>query len=135
MLLTNQFYTGAGTTPDADPSYQMFDNMTIDGLGRIVLQEDVGGNNRLGRIYVYGIDSGKLVQVAAHNSKFFGGNATTNPNFLTNDEESSGVIDASHILGDGWFLMTVQNHRASSDTELVEGGQLLGIYINPAIGQ
>jgi hypothetical protein len=133
MLLTNQFYSGAGTTPDADPNYQMFDNMTIDRLGRIVLQEDVGGNNRLGRIYVYGIDSGKLVQVAQHNPKFFGGNATTNPNFLTNDEESSGVIDAAHILGQGWFLLDVQNHKVSADPELAEGGQLVAMYIHPSI--
>ncbi len=134
MLLTNQFFAAAGTTPDADPSYQMFDNMTIDGLGRIVLQEDVGGNNRLGRVYVYGIDSGTLEQVAVHNEKFFGGNATTNPNFLTNDEESSGIIDAAHVLGAGWFALTVQNHANSTDPELVQGGQLLGLYIDPSIG-
>ena len=127
MLLTNQFYAGAGSTPDADPGYQMFDNLTIDRLGRIVLQEDVGGNDRLGRIYVYGIDSGELVQVAQHNPKFFRGPAAANPNFLTNDEESSGVIDASDILGRGWFLLTVQNHKASADPELVEGGQLLAM--------
>ena len=135
MLLTNQFYSGAGTTPDADPTYQMFDNLTIDRHGRIVLQEDVGGNNRLGRIYVYGIDSGELVQVAQHNPKFFSGTAATNPNFLTNDEESSGVIDATDILGRGWFLLTVQNHKPSTDAELVEGGQLLAMYIDPKIAR
>jgi len=135
MLLTNQFYSGAGSTPDADPGYQMLDNMTIDRFGRIVLQEDVGGNDRLGRIYVYGIDTGKLVQVAVHNSKFFGGSATTNPSFLTNDEESSGVVDVSHVVGDGWFAMSVQSHRASSDPELVEGGQFVGLYIDPKIGR
>lgn len=135
MLLTNQFYPGAATTPDADPNYQMFDNMTIDRRGRIVLQEDVGGNNRLGRIYVYGIDSGELVEVARHNPKFFGGNATANPSFLTNDEESSGVIDASRILGRGWYLLTVQAHRPSPDPELVEGGQLSALFIDPAIAQ
>ena len=135
MLLTNQFYAGAGSTPDADPGYQMFDNLTIDQLGRIVLQEDVGGNDRLGRIYVYGIDSGELVQVAQHNPKFFRGPAAANPNFLTNDEESSGVIDASDILGRGWFLLTVQNHKASADPELVEGGQLLAMRIDPSIAR
>lgn len=135
MLLSSQFYANAAAAPDADPSFQMFDNITIDGLGRIVLQEDVGGTDRLGRVYVYGIDSGKLQQVAAHNAKFFGGNATTNPNFLTNDEESSGVVDASHILGKGWFLLTVQSHKAVGDPELVEGGQYLGLYIDPAIGR
>jgi hypothetical protein len=135
MLLTNQFYPGAATTPDDDPSYQMFDNMGIDGLGRIVLQEDAGGNNRLGRIYVYGIDSGQLVEVARANPKFFGGTAATNPNFLTNNEEGSGAIDASSFLGAGWFLMSVQNHRASADPELVEGGQLLAMFIDPSIGK
>src|SRR6185369_9242732 len=124
MLLTNAFFAGAAATPDADPVYQMFDNIAIDGLGRIVLLEDVGGNDRRGRVYIYGIESGQLVQVSAHNPKFFGGTGTTNANFLTNDEESSGVIDAASILGAGWFLLDVQNHKASTDPELVEGGQL-----------
>jgi len=115
-----------------DPGYQMFDNMTIDRRGRIVLQEDVGGNNRLGRIYVYGIDSGKLELVAQHNPKFF---KPGEPGFFTNDEESSGVIDASRILGDGWFLLTVQNHKASTDPELVEGGQFIAMYIDPSIAR
>jgi len=116
-----------------DPGFQMFDNITIDRRGRIVLQEDVGGNDRLGRIYVYGIDSGKLELVAQHNPKFFqpGG-----PGFLTNDEESSGIIDASRILGDGWFLMTVQNHASSgADLELVQGGQFVALYIDPSIAR
>jgi len=135
MLLTSQLYSGAAATPDADPGYQMLDNMTIDGLGRIVLQEDVGSNERLARIYVYGIDSGKLVQVAVHDARFFGGTAATNPSFLTNDAESSGIIDASQILGAGWFLVNVQNHAKSSDPELVQGGQLVGLSIDPTIGR
>jgi hypothetical protein len=135
MLLSSKFYPGAGTTPDDDPGFQMFDNMTIDGFGRIILQEDVGGNNRLGRIYVYGVDSRKLERVAAHNPKFFGGDAATNPNFLTNDEESSGVIDVSDMVGPGWYVVNTQVHKASSDPELVEGGQLLGLYIDPSIAR
>ncbi|MBO0763188.1 MAG: phytase [Hyphomicrobiaceae bacterium] len=132
MLLTNQFFAGAGTTPDDDPTFQMFDNMAIDGLGRIVLLEDVGNNARRGRIYVYGIDNRKLEQVAVHNPKFF---QPGSPDFITQDEEASGVIDASNFLGAGWFLTTVQNHRPSSDAELVEGGQLLAVFIDPSIGR
>jgi hypothetical protein len=132
LLLTNQFYPGAATTPDDDPTYQMFDNMAIDGLGRIVLLEDVGNNARLGRVYVYGIDSRKLEQVAVVNPKFF---KPGSPDFLTQDEETSGVIDASNFLGAGWFLTSVQNHKASSDTELVEGGQLLALFIDPSIAK
>lgn len=131
MLLQNAFYSGAGTTPDADPGYQMFDNMTIDSLGRIILQEDVGGNDRLGRIWLYGIDTKQLVEVARFNEKFFKPGA---PGFLTNDEESSGVLDAGSMLGKGWFLLTAQSHRASADTELAEGGQFVAMYIDPNIG-
>jgi hypothetical protein len=135
MLVSSQFYAGAGSTPNDDPGFQMFDNMTIDKLGRIILQEDVGGNDRLGRVYVYGIDTGAMVKVAVHNAKFFSGNAQTNPNFLTNDEESSGVIDASEFLGEGWFLMTIQNHQSLPDPELVQGGQIVAVYIDPAIAR
>lgn len=135
MLLTNQFYPGAATTPNDDPSYQMLDNIGIDKLGRIVLQEDTGGNNRLGRTYVYGIDSGELVEVARSNPKFFAGTAATNPDFLTNNEEASGAIDASEFLGPGWFLMSMQSHKASTEAELVEGGQLMAMFIDPRIAR
>jgi hypothetical protein len=128
MLLTNAFNADNVN----DPGYQMFDNLTIDRLGRIVLQEDPGNNGRLSRVYVYGIESKQLVQVAVHNPAFF---KPGEPGFETQDEESSGIIDASHILGDGWFLMVVQNHKnlRATDPELAEGGQLLAIYIDPAI--
>jgi hypothetical protein len=45
--------------------------------------------------------------------------------FLTQDEEFSGVIDISAILGAGKYLFVIQNHKATNDVELVEGGQLL----------
>ena len=110
----------------------MFDNITIDRNGRIILQEDIGNETALGKVWLYGIDSGHLVQVAVHNEKFFKPGAA---NFLTQDEESSGVIDASEILGDGWFLLDVQAHQniASTDPELVERGQLLALYIHPSL--
>ena len=44
------------------------------------------------------------------------------------------IIDARHTLGDGWFLLDVQVHKTSSDPELVEGGQLLAMFIDPRIG-
>ena len=36
-------------------------------------------------------------------------------------------VDASSILGDGWYLLDVQAHYAT-DAELVEGGQLLALH-------
>jgi hypothetical protein len=115
-----------------DEGQKMFDNMTVDGIGRILLQEDVGNQARLGKIWLYGIDSGNLIEVAHHNEKFFqlGG-----ANFLTQDEESSGIIDANKILGDGWFLLDVEAHIniSATDAELVERGQLLAMYVDPSI--
>jgi hypothetical protein len=64
--------------------------------------------------------------VAAHDTtRFLAGGA----NYLTQDEESSGIIDAERILGPGMFLMVDQAHYAISG-EIVEGGQILAFY-NP----
>ena len=50
--------------------------------------------------------------------------------FLTQDEESSGIIPVSDILGEGWYLLDVQAHYGT-DTELVEGGQLNALHFPP----
>lgn len=116
-----------------DEGHRMLDNVTIDNLGRIVMDEDPGGNNRIAKIWLYAIDTREFIQVAAHNPRFFDPDSKK-PEFVTNDEESSGIIDAAHILGDGWFLLDVQSHRASADAELVEGGQLIALWIDPDVG-
>jgi hypothetical protein len=51
------------------------------------------------------------------------------PGFLTEDEESSGIIDASEVLGRGWFLFDAQVHKASPDPAAVEPGQLLAMRV------
>ncbi len=118
-----------------DEGHKMLDNMTIDRLGRIVMDEDPGNADRVSKIWLYSIDTRELIQVAAHNPRFFDG-AAASPDFITIDEESSGIIDAAEILGEGWFLLDVQAHKLSSDADadLVEGGQLLALFIDPAIG-
>jgi hypothetical protein len=116
-----------------DEGHRMLDNVTIDHLGRIVMDEDPGGNNRVAKIWLYSIKTREFIQVAAHNPKFFDPDSKK-PEFLTNDEESSGIVDAAHILGEGWFLLDVQSHKVSSDPELVEGGQLLALWIDPDVG-
>lgn len=40
-----------------DEGHRMLDNMTIDRRGRILVQEDVGNNVRLGKIWLYGIET------------------------------------------------------------------------------
>jgi hypothetical protein len=113
---------------------RMFDNITIDQHGRLLLQEDTGNDPRVSRIWLYGIDTGEFMQVAHHNPELFEPNLTPS-RFITQDEESSGIIDVEHLLGPGWFLFDVQVHKLSDDPELVEGGQLVALYVPPELGR
>ena len=91
----------------------------------MLLQEDVGNQPHIGRVFSYDRKRGVLTPIAQHDpARFLAGSA----NFLTQDEESSGAIDVSDILGEGWFLLDVQAHYGISG-ELVEGGQLLAVQL------
>lgn len=111
---------------DGTEGQKMLDNMAIDNYGHILLQEDVGNNAHIGKIWQYTIATDKLELIALHDSTRFINGA---PNFLTQDEEASGIIDMQHILGPGMFLSTVQAHYAIAG-EAVEGGQVLALF-NP----
>ena len=113
----------------------MLDNVTIDRQGRILMDEDPGNSGRLAKIWLYSIDTGEFLQIAEHNPKFFDPTILNNSAFITQDEESSGLIDAEDILGKGWFLFDVQVHKANTDPELVEGGQLLALHVDPSVGK
>lgn len=115
---------------DGTEAGNMFDNMTINKRGHVLLQEDVGGQAHLGKIFQYSIATGSLTEVAKHDAARFGDlfAAPTAP--FNNDEESSGIIDVSSILGQGWYLFDVQAHYAIPG-ELVEGGQLLALHVPP----
>lgn len=108
---------------------KMFDNMTMNDKGQIVLQEDVGGNVRLGKVWMYDTTSHALVELAQSNPALFDPNllgaGMPGPDFLTQDEESSGAIDVSSILGEGTYLLDMQAHYSNANPALVEGGQLL----------
>jgi len=112
---------------DGTEGQKMMDNITINDRGQIVIQEDPGNQTHVARIWLYDIATDTLTEVAHHDPDRFAPGA---PNFLTQDEESSGVIDASAILGEGWYLLDQQAHY-TTDAELVEGGQLLALHIPP----
>ena len=112
---------------DGSEGQKMMDNITINDRGQIVIQEDPGNQTYVAKIWLYDIATDKLTEVAHHDPDRFAPGAS---NFLTQDEESSGVIDASAILGEGWYLLDQQAHY-STDPELVEGGQLLAMLIPP----
>jgi hypothetical protein len=106
---------------------QMLDNITPNGHGQIVALEDIGNQPALGKVWVYDIGSDTITQVAEHDPALF---SPGSPLLLTSDEESSGVINASSILGEGWYLLDVQAHYGIPG-ELVECGQLLAMHIPP----
>ena len=49
--------------------------------------------------------------------------------FITQDEESSGIIDSSRFLGSDTFLFDAQVHAAHPDADKVEHGQLLTLHV------
>ena len=106
---------------------QMFDNISVDSHGRVTLCEDVGNNAHLGKVWQYDPATDALTQLAQHDASRF---LTGGSNFLTQDEEASGVIDVSHILGNAGenvYLIDTQVHL-SVGGEQVEGGQLQLIH-------
>lgn len=112
---------------DGTSGPKMMDNLTISKNGTILIQEDVGNQAYLGKIWSYSIATGTLEPIAQHDPSFFHA-ASGSPDFLTQDEEASGIIPMDEILGEGWFLFDVQAHYGIPG-ELVEGGQLVALKL------
>lgn len=113
---------------DGTEGAQMMDNMCIDRRGNLLIQEDVGNQAHIGKIWQYTIATDTLKEIVLHDAARF---VTGGANFITQDEESSGIFDATDFFGPGWFIANVQGHAANPDPELVEFGQLVAIF-NPA---
>jgi hypothetical protein len=128
-----------GDGPDNDDIYNP-DNM--DASGKVlVIQEDRESAFRdppfsggYGRVLVYDFDSKTLRSVARVN---------TPPPLRPGTWESSGVIDARHVLGRNWWLLDVQAHSTTApqpgptlvpNSSSGEDGQLLAIRIPNSTG-
>lgn len=142
-LLVDGPNSALAADPDETPGPRMFDNMTVDDRGRILIQEDTGETPYRSRIWLYEIGSGELTEIARHDAEFFKAGGSS---FFTLDEESSGIIPAP-FLGEGWYLGDVQAHPYDSDGNpttpaaytnrpaptgaQVEYGQLFAIHVPP----
>ncbi len=107
------------------PGFYMPDNMTMDSHGHILIQEDPGADNYVARVFAYDVATNVLKSVATFDPALFGAGA---PGFITNDEESSGIVDTESIYGAGTFLLDAQVHTAtglSNPTRDAERGQFL----------
>jgi hypothetical protein len=113
---------------DGTEGQKMLDNMVFDNYGNIILQEDPGNQSHTAKVWQYKVSTDVLSLLLDHDPSRF---ITAAPNFITQDEESSGVIDMQGILKTGWFMLYDQAHFATGNPATVERGQLLAFY-NPA---
>lgn len=119
---------------DGTEAGNMFDNLTVDGAGKVLIQEDPGGQAHNAKIWSYDPVSDALSLVAKHDVARFGdiGIPATAPH--NNDEESSGIVEVSEMFTGlagydtdtyRYFLLGDQAHSSHPDPELVQRGQLL----------
>jgi hypothetical protein len=108
---------------DGSEGQKMMDNIAVNGDGKVLIQEDPGNASHLAKLWEYDPHTDTMTLVAQHDSNRF---APGGSQFLTQDEESSGIIDVTDILGSGGqhaYLFDVQAHYGING-ELVQGGQL-----------
>jgi hypothetical protein len=115
---------------DGTEGYDMLDNMTVAPTnGKIYLQEDPGGDPRLAAVWEYDPSTDELKKLAEFDPEMFSEQAPTQPGFLTENEESSGIIDVTDLVAcpqdKVCLLLDAQVHTSAGDDELVEPGQLL----------
>ncbi|MFM9835631.1 MAG: PEP-CTERM sorting domain-containing protein [Methylophilaceae bacterium] len=123
------------TLLDGTEGQIMLDNLSFNSDGTLSLLEDTGNAAHNGKVWKYNLATDTLTLDAKSDVTRFGdvvGGVFQNPGttFLTQDEETSGIIDVSSMYNDGKLhqLIVMQNHAAATGvnaTTLVEGGQLL----------
>lgn len=122
---------------DGDRGDDMVNPDNIDtSVHAVAIQEDRESAFRAihGRVLIYDIKTGSLRPVARVN---------TTPPLPPGQWESSGIINAQTLLGNGWWLLDVQAHstfapqpgpappgvQPTPNTATGEDGQLLAVYV------
>jgi hypothetical protein len=122
---------------DGTDVMEMGDNLCvfndINGGTRVMLQEDPGNHPHSAKTLLYTVETDTLEVILQSDPSRFGqpGQAATAP--FTQDEENSGVYDASESLGCGWFVGNMQAHYTVA-APLIEGGQLYAFFAPEAVG-
>ena len=113
--------------------HRMLDNLTVAN-GTVILQEDPGSNARLAKVWLYDIATDKLTQLANFDpARFTSGSS----GFITSDEESSGVLDVTGMLGDvdtRAYLLGAMLGAPTGNTATVAKGQLMVMQVDSAAG-
>lgn len=113
-----------------DIGAQMFDNLTVSDNGKILIDEDPGDHEHLASIWSFDTKTNLAEKIFEVKPEYF--QDKNHPNFLTMDEEHSGIIDITrHVTRAPWykkneryFLGTLQIHKKHEDPALVEYGEL-----------
>jgi hypothetical protein len=121
------------------------DNIVVDDLGNVMIQEDPGNNAALARVVSYRISDGKLATIAQFKSQYF---TEGGAEFITRDEESSGIIDVTQYLRSSksdkakYYMLVAQIHASPTKSRpdlnpkpsdldnAVEGGQWYVMKVN-----
>lgn len=109
---------------------QMFDNLTATSDGKLLITEDPGNHAHLSAVWLFDPANGKTEKVLEAKPEFF--KDRMSGQFLTQDEENSGLIEITDLVKEAtwfktdtkYFLGDIQVHKKSEDAELVEDGQL-----------
>ena len=121
---------------DGTEAGNMYDNITVDSAGKVILLEDVGNQQHNGKIWKYDPTTDALTLLGKHDPARFGDIGVAAAAGFNQDEESSGVIEVTDLFeGVGryetglyrYFLLDVQAqfNISATDPELVEKGQFL----------
>ena len=140
-----------GDAPDNDDIYNP-DNMDMSDRV-LMIQEDreapfrgaaIGGGYN--RVLEYRFSDGQLRAVARVNTPPGtppGSNTENCAGCLPGTWESSGIINAGHVLGRGWWLLDVQGHNSTApqpgpslvpNSATGENGQLLALFVPDSQG-
>jgi hypothetical protein len=108
------------------------DNLAINNHRQMLINEDpnyilVG---RDASIWLYDIPTGNFNRVMEMDSALA---ISLDPAYTFGKWETSGVVDASSVIGDGWWLFNVQAHYNLADPELVQGGQVLAAKVATSV--
>jgi Ca2+-binding RTX toxin-like protein len=114
---------------DGDEGQRRFDNLTV-GNGKVVLQEDPGDRSYVAKIWEYNIATDSLTKIASFDPDIVTADGT---GYLTDNEESSGVLDVTHLLGDvdtRVYLLNAQLHVSTGSSATLEPAQFLAMRVN-----
>lgn len=109
--------------------HRMLDNIEFSD-GKLILQEDPGDRSYLARIWEYDLATDRLEPLARFDPALF---SPGGADFISQYEESSGVLDVTDLLGDAdtrAYLVGAQVHLATGDPATYEMGQIMVMYVD-----